>query len=67
MRWDTLERVGRDESVRFCGQCQSAVHWADTEEQAIALGRQGKCVALGFLDAPVLGGEFNSVTQHPRC
>lgn len=55
MRWDTLERVGRDESVRFCGQCQSAVHWADTEEQAIAFGRQGKCVALGFLDAPVLG------------
>lgn len=55
MRWDTLERVGKDPSVRFCGQCQSAVHWTANEEEAMALGRQGKCVALGFLDAVPMG------------
>jgi ADP-ribosylglycohydrolase len=55
MRWDNLERIGKDEGVRFCGQCQSAVHWATTEEDAIALGQQGKCVALGFLENVILG------------
>jgi ADP-ribosylglycohydrolase len=61
MRWDTLERVGKDPNVRFCGQCQSAVHWTASEAEAMALGRQGKCVALGFvhdhpMGEPLLGG-----------
>jgi len=65
MRWDSLERVGRDTNVRFCGQCQSAVHWADTEEQALAFGRQGKCVALGFL-APEILGDLQIGTPGPE-
>ena len=55
MQWDSLERVGRDPKLRFCGQCQSAVHWADTEAEALALGRQGKCVALGFFEHLTMG------------
>jgi len=31
------------------------VHWADTEDEATALARQGKCVALGFFEPPTLG------------
>ena len=54
-RWGDLERIATDAGVRFCGTCQAAVHWADNAEVAVSLGREGKCVALGFLETPIVG------------
>lgn len=54
-RWDDLESIASAVDVRFCGQCQSAVHWANSASHAVDLGRQGKCVALGFLEDVLVG------------
>jgi hypothetical protein len=45
-RWEALEPVLDNPRVRYCGQCQSAVHLAEREKELVELARQGKCVAV---------------------
>lgn len=45
-RWEVLEPVLDNPRVRYCGQCQSAVHLAEQEQELVDLARQGKCVAV---------------------
>lgn len=55
-RWDSLEAIPSQPLVRYCGQCQSAVHLvrnhAEFKQQAAA----GRCVAIRFPGRPMLIG-----------
>ena len=44
-RWLALQPT-TDRRIRFCPECQRAVHWCDDESSARKFGRDGKCVAL---------------------
>lgn len=45
-RWQALETVRDNPRVRYCDQCQSAVHLVEHEHELIELARQGKAVAV---------------------
>jgi hypothetical protein len=45
-RWEGLEPVIDNPRVRYCGECQSAVHLAEHETELAELVRQGKSVAF---------------------
>lgn len=42
--------------VRFCGECQSAVHLAKGKAEFDELARQGRCVAVGRADMTSMVG-----------
>ncbi|MFK7789101.1 MAG: hypothetical protein AB8C95_06325 [Phycisphaeraceae bacterium] len=44
-----------DPTVRFCDTCLKNVHLAETEEQLVEMGKQGKCVAIDRQDCIELG------------
>jgi len=45
-RWHALETVRDNPRVRYCDQCQSAVHLVEHEHELLELVRQGKAVAV---------------------
>jgi len=45
-RWQALEEMRDNPRVRYCGQCQSAVHLVEHESELMELVRQGKSVAV---------------------
>ena len=59
-RWQALETVRDNPRVRYCNQCQSAVHLVEHEYELIALARQGKSVAVLRRDALSTAGMPNA-------
>lgn len=55
-RWELLEPVLDNPRVRYCDQCQSAVHLVELERELIELARQGKCVAIVREDCIIAAG-----------
>ena len=45
-RWEALEPIPGTSRVRYCSQCQSAVHLIEKESELDEFARQGKCVAI---------------------
>jgi hypothetical protein len=45
-RWEALEPVRDNPRMRFCGQCQTAIHLAEHAAELFELTRLGKSVAL---------------------
>ena len=54
-RWETLELVRDEPRVRYCSQCQAAVHLAQGEDELAELARMGKNVAVSRDGAAVAG------------
>jgi hypothetical protein len=50
-RWEALEPIPGTSRVRYCSQCQAAVHLIEKESELGELARQGKCVAILQKDA----------------
>lgn len=43
--WDKMAET-ENEGIRFCGECQKNVYFADSPEVLNQLSREGKCVAV---------------------
>jgi hypothetical protein len=48
--WEALEPVRDNPRVRYCGQCQAAVHLAEHETERAELMRMGKNIAVVRVD-----------------
>lgn len=59
-RWERLDPVPDTMSVRYCAQCQSTVHLAQTTTEFDELAAQGKCVAFRSDDNGLTVGMPNS-------
>lgn len=46
MRWENLQPLGDDSSVRFCSECERSVHYCWTVQDADKHSRSGNCVAI---------------------
>ncbi len=44
-QWDKMAET-ENEGIRFCGECQKNVYFADSPEVLNQLSREGKCVAV---------------------
>jgi hypothetical protein len=55
-RWEALEHLPDNPRVRFCGECQSAVHLVELDSELRELARQGKCVAIQRVDSETVVG-----------
>ena len=62
--WDSLELTG-DDTVRFCGQCNSTVHYCRAPLQLHAAIIANHCVAVEIHDA--LDSEPRLVVGEPLC
>ena len=51
-RWQKLEPVQGDTSIRYCATCERAVHLCQTDEDLSKHSALGRCVAL---EIPVVG------------
>jgi len=58
-RWEALEEMRNNPRVRYCGQCQSAVHLVEHESELMELVRQGKSVAVVRKDLVAIAGMAN--------
>jgi hypothetical protein len=59
-RWQSLEAVRGNPHLRYCSQCQAAVHLVEHEHEALELARQGKSVAVLRKDPPVVADRPNA-------
>jgi hypothetical protein len=59
-RWEALELVRDNPSVRYCALCNSAVHLVEREVDRLDLERMGKCVAIAHTEPIVPSGQRSS-------
>ena len=62
-RWEQLEAVQGEPSIRFCSACERTVHLCKTDEELARHSALGRCVALEIIDVGIAHiGE--SLPQH---
>ena len=49
-RWDKLEPVQGDSTIRFCAACERSVYLCQTDEDLAKHRALGRCVALAVLE-----------------
>ncbi len=59
-RWQLLEALPGYPHLRYCSQCQSAVHLVEHEHELVELARQGKSVAVLRKEPAVADGKPNA-------
>jgi hypothetical protein len=45
-RWEALEPVRDNPRIRYCSECQAAVHLVEREAELVRLAELGKSVAM---------------------
>jgi hypothetical protein len=52
-RWEKLEPVQGEPSIRFCSVCERTVHLCKTDEELARHSALGRCVALEIIDVGI--------------
>ena len=55
--WDGLEVIPSQPTVRYCGQCQAAVHLVRSYDELRAQAAAGRCVATDIPGQSMVVGE----------
>lgn len=53
-RWDKLEPVQGDSTIRFCAACERSVYLCQTDEDLAKHRALGRCVALAVLNVGIV-------------
>lgn len=61
LRWENLQAIGDDPTVRFCSECQRSVHYCMTMQDVQRHARSYRCVAV---DASVMREETDDYDSY---